>query len=298
MPLPSPNLDDRRFQDLVDDAKRLVQQRCPEWTDHNVSDPGVTLIETFAHMVDQLLYRLNRVPDRHYLKFLELLGVSPFAPAAAGCELTFWLSAVRESPVRVPAGTQVATVRGMEAEEPVTFGTVADLTIVPCRLDRLLTWPAGGGPVDRTGELTGEHWIPCFAATPAPGDAVLFGLSTAVPGNAVLLRMDWRVAGRGVDPEDPPLLWEAWTGDGWQACPVERDSTGALNKAGDVVLHVPAGHQVSVERGHRAGWLRCRLLPPAEGQPFYHAPPELRDASAGTVGGSVRAVHAERVADE
>ena len=48
MALPVPNLDDRRFQDLVDDAKRLVQRRCPEWTDHNVSDPGVTLIETFA----------------------------------------------------------------------------------------------------------------------------------------------------------------------------------------------------------------------------------------------------------
>jgi hypothetical protein len=26
MPLPAPNLDDRRFQDLVDDAKRFVQQ--------------------------------------------------------------------------------------------------------------------------------------------------------------------------------------------------------------------------------------------------------------------------------
>src|SRR5947208_569812 len=50
MALPVPNLDDRRFQDLVDDAKRLVQQKCPEWTDHNVSDPGVTLIETFARM--------------------------------------------------------------------------------------------------------------------------------------------------------------------------------------------------------------------------------------------------------
>ncbi len=62
MPLPAPNLDDRRFQDLVDDAKRLVQRRCPEWTDHNVSDPGVTLIETFAYVVDQVLYRLNRVP--------------------------------------------------------------------------------------------------------------------------------------------------------------------------------------------------------------------------------------------
>ena len=61
--LPAPNLDDRHFQDLVDDAKRLVQQRCPNWTDHNVSDPGVTLIEAFAQMVDQLIYRLNRVPD-------------------------------------------------------------------------------------------------------------------------------------------------------------------------------------------------------------------------------------------
>ena len=51
MTLPTPNLDDRRFQDLVDDAKRMVQRKWPEWsgwTDHNVSDPGVTLIETFA----------------------------------------------------------------------------------------------------------------------------------------------------------------------------------------------------------------------------------------------------------
>ena len=77
MALPVPNLDDRRFQDLVDDAKRLVQQRCPEWTDHNVSDPGVTLIELFAWMTDQVVYRLNRVPDRHYVKFLELIGVTP-----------------------------------------------------------------------------------------------------------------------------------------------------------------------------------------------------------------------------
>ena len=51
--LPAPNLDDRHFQQLVDDAKRHVQQRCPEWTDHNVSDPGVTLIEAVAQMVDQ-----------------------------------------------------------------------------------------------------------------------------------------------------------------------------------------------------------------------------------------------------
>jgi len=46
MALPIPNLDDRRFQELVNESKRMVQQKCPEWTDHNVHDPGVTLIES------------------------------------------------------------------------------------------------------------------------------------------------------------------------------------------------------------------------------------------------------------
>ena len=93
MTLTAPNLDDRRFQDLVDDCKRLVQRRCPEWTDHNVSDPGVTLIETFAYVVDQVLYRLNRVPERSYVTFLELMGVELFAPSAARVDVTCWLTA-------------------------------------------------------------------------------------------------------------------------------------------------------------------------------------------------------------
>ena len=93
MSLPAPNLDDRRFQDLVDDAKRLIQRRIPEWTDHNVSDPGVTLIELFAWMTDQVVYRLNRVPDRHYVKFLELIGVTLYPATAARTQVTFWLSA-------------------------------------------------------------------------------------------------------------------------------------------------------------------------------------------------------------
>src|SRR3954463_13475929 len=111
MTLPVPNLDDRRFQDLVDDAKRLLQQRLPAGSDHNVSDPGVTLIELFAWMTDQLLYRLNRVPDRNYVKFLELLGVHLFPPTAARAPITFWLAAPQANVIRIPPSTQVATVR-------------------------------------------------------------------------------------------------------------------------------------------------------------------------------------------
>jgi hypothetical protein len=196
MALPVPNLDDRRFQDLVDDAKRLVQRRCPEWTDHNVSDPGVTLIEAFATMVDQLLYRLNRVPDAHYLRFLDLIGVRLHPPTAACCDLTFWLAAPREDAVTVPADTEVATQR-TGAEEPVVFSTVGDLVIPPCRLEYSFTSFAGAEPLERGVDVPA---FSCFGSPPRPDDAVLFGLSDAMPGCAILLRMDCEVEASASTP--------------------------------------------------------------------------------------------------
>ncbi|MGH3991595.1 MAG: putative baseplate assembly protein, partial [Pseudonocardiaceae bacterium] len=307
MALPAPNLDDRRFQDLVDDAKRLVQQRCPEWTDHNVSDPGVTLIETFASMVDQLGYRLNRVPDRHYLRFLDLIGVRLYPPTAARGDVTFWLSAPQQAPVVVPAGTPICTPR-TETEDQVVFGTTRELAIVPCALEKLATAGPEGHPVDRTEALAiggldqvvegAEQGFASFGSPPQVGDTLLIGLSGPVPCCAVLLRLDCEVQGVGVDPKDPPLVWEAWDGGDWVACEVDQDETGGLNRPGDIVLHVPASHVASVLNQQRAGWLRCRVVSPAEGQPFYSAPPQVRAASASTIGGTVLAVHAETIRDE
>src|SRR2546423_441578 len=111
MPLQTPSLDDRHFQDIVDQAKRLIPHYCREWTDHNVSDPGVTLIELFAWMTDMLLYRVNLVPDKNYVKFLELIGVQLEEPRAATAPVTFYLSAAQPVEVTILADTEVATVR-------------------------------------------------------------------------------------------------------------------------------------------------------------------------------------------
>ncbi|MFJ4464754.1 putative baseplate assembly protein [Streptomyces sp. NPDC088928] len=296
MALPSPNLDDRRFQQLVDEAKRYVQQRSPEWTDHNVSDPGVTLIETFAYMVDQLLYRLNRVPDKNYAAFLDLLGVMLFPPTVARAEVDFWLSAPQPETVRLPAGTEVATSRG-EAEEAVVFSTSDDLSIVPSSLVRLVTAPVSGDQTDRTAPLGAGKDIPCFQPRPEPGDAMLFGLPTAVPRCIVAVRLDSRVEGVGVDPRQPPLVWEAWDGARWVTCQTGTDSTGGLNRPGEVIVFVPAGHTTSVTAGTRAGWLRCRVTAPEPGQPFYSESPTIREAEVFTVGGTMDVEHAETVLD-
>uniref|UniRef100_A0AAU2VHX4 Baseplate assembly protein n=1 Tax=Streptomyces sp. NBC_00008 TaxID=2903610 RepID=A0AAU2VHX4_9ACTN len=296
MALDFPNLDDRRFQQLVDEAKRYVQQRAPEWTDHNVSDPGVTLIETFAYLVDQLLYRLNRVPDKNYTAFLDLLGICLFPPAAAGADVDFWLSAPQPETVTLPAGTEVTTVRG-ETEEAVVFATTDELHIVPSELMKLVTSPRTGEQSDRTRTLAEGLDVPCFQATPEPGDALLFGLPAPVPRCVVAVRVDSRVEGIGVDPRQPPLVWEAWDGGGWRACETGTDTTGGLNRPGEVIVHVPAGHTASVIGGTRAGWLRCRVTEPEPGQPFYSESPTVREAAVFTVGGTMYAEHAETVTD-
>src|SRR5438046_9796624 len=87
--IPSPKLDDRTYGDIVAEAMRLIPRYCPEWTNHNPSDPGITLVELTAWMTELILYRLNRVPEKNYLAFLDLIGVRLRSPQPAHTLLTF-----------------------------------------------------------------------------------------------------------------------------------------------------------------------------------------------------------------
>lgn len=266
MSLPTPRLDDRHFQDLVDDAKRMIMARCPGWTDHNVSDPGVTIIEAFAHMTDVLLYRLNRVPDRLYVKFLELIGLTLHPPTSAGTGVTFSLSSPAQATLVIPAGTRVATLRS-ETQDPVVFASTADLAIVACTLSSVSTIAAGAATVDRTEQLAMRVPFHAFDEPPAPDDVLLVGLDEAVPGCAVRLQFRCTIAGVGVDPDDPPLAWEAFDGTEWLACELGEDGTGGLNRDGTIILHVPGGHACAVVDGRRGGWLRGGCCEPRRDNP-------------------------------
>ena len=79
-----PRLDDRAFDDLRAELIRRIPIHAPEWTDHNASDPGIALIELFAALGDNLLYRLNRVPEAARLEFLRLLAIAPKPARVAG----------------------------------------------------------------------------------------------------------------------------------------------------------------------------------------------------------------------
>ncbi|MGI8792825.1 MAG: putative baseplate assembly protein [Acidimicrobiales bacterium] len=296
MALPAPNLDDRSFQDLVDEAKRMVQQRCPTWTDHNVSDPGVTLIETFAYMVDQLMWRMNKVPDRVYIKFLEMLGLELQPPSAAQAPVTFWLTAGLKQSVVIPTATRVATTRG--EDEPIVFATVERLEIVPCSRANVAT-EIDGEQVDHTDTLDNKQNFFCFDQVPKPGDCFYIGLSNATPRCAVTLTVGATIEGVGVNPDYPPVVWEAWDGSDWVECDQESDTTGGLNRDGIIVLHLPETHaaHAGIVRT-AAGWLRCRVLENEEWQPAYSASPRISRLDAHTSGGTIPAVNAQIITEE
>ncbi|MFO7681166.1 MAG: putative baseplate assembly protein, partial [Chloroflexota bacterium] len=141
MPLPLPDLDTRRWADMVEEGRALLPRYAPAWTDHNVHDPGVTLMELLAWLVEQDIYQVNRVPERHRLKFLALAGFSPQPPQPAEIPLTFTLvGAVMQ---QLPAGLALATAVGLP------FRLVEPLTVVAAALQAVQVYD-GAAFTDKT----------------------------------------------------------------------------------------------------------------------------------------------------
>jgi predicted phage baseplate assembly protein len=297
----APNLDDRTFQDIVDEAKRLIPRYCPEWTNHNLSDPGVALIELFAWMSEMVLYRLNQVPDRLYVKFLNLVGIEPFPASVARADVTFLLSTVLDQAVVVPEGTEVATAE-LEGEA-VIFSTTEELVISPPRLMAAKTGTAGNDQLffDAWDDVRFEGAeVVCFTSDPiTPGDAMYLGFEDSLAGNLLRLTVKATIAGTGIQPEDAPIAWESWSGESWVPARVQSDTTGGLNRNGQILLLVPPRAAQPLSLGDtRAFWLRARLLTARNGQPFYQASPRVGEVKAETLGGTVVAEHATVIGPE
>jgi predicted phage baseplate assembly protein len=259
-------------------------------------------------MVDLLLYRLNKVPDKNYIKFLDLLGVELMPPAPAKTDVTFHLSAPQPTPVVIPKGTEVATVR-TETEEAITFSTDADLEIRSPTLAYFLVTRDSESFVDYTQDIKNGTPLDVFKEVPREGNAFYLGYDEPLGGNVLVITLDCdEKRGIGVDPDNPPLSWEYWDGilESWQPLEkrseaiawLEQDGTRALNRRGDVVLHLPDSFSSREVNLRRAYWIRCRITHPQENQPTYEASPRLSGIASSIMGGTVPASHAIVVVGE
>ncbi len=310
MPLAAPKLDDRHFQDIVDEAKKRIPYYIEEWTDHNVSDPGVTMIELFAWMTDMILYRLNQVPDLHYVKFMDMLGVRLKESVPARVPVTFWLSAALEAPVTIPAGTEVASTQ-TETEPSIIFTTDEKLTIQPPKLVSMLSSVVQ--EEERVIQLhdadrlrRGLDTVAAFTSRPQENDALYFGFAEDVSQFFLGLELTCDPSGgAGIDPNLPPYVWEASTGsmdEPWALCGLDlgEDTTKGLNVSGRIRLHLPEMGKHVIEK-ENLFWVRVRVLSRSEyetGMRPYRNTPSLQQVAVSTWGGTTMATHAQQVNKE
>ena len=203
MPLPVPQLDDRRFDDLVAELLARIPAHTPEWTNPRVGDPGRTLIELFAFLGDTLLYRANQVPERQRRVFLNLLGLGlkPARPARGLLAL------------RLPDDGRDAVDLAARArvERPVPFETLQEVSIAPVigevyskRRVSEETHPELGETIAQLGQLYGARALDTYETTPlfANGLAVAQGIDIVADtvDRCIWIALLAPKAARGEDP--------------------------------------------------------------------------------------------------
>ncbi|WP_454698342.1 putative baseplate assembly protein [Arthrobacter humicola] len=295
--LHAPNLDDRDFAALFAEARSLIPRYTPEWTDHNLSDPGITLLQLFAWQAEQTLYRVNRIPERAYLKFLELLGIQLGTATPAGVELTFTTTGPTVDAV-VPTGTQVATNGGDNG--PIVFEVVEGFTAIGAPLAALQTFD-GTAYRDHSGLLTGGvslvsanagSDIEVFGPHAPAGAALLLGFDSpaSFTANPITLYAtlppglggDVVQTGVAVRPAGPAGRIQAEFHDGsrWQPTALLTDQTQAFTNSGQITLAGPGNRASKVKIGSvtaRLYWVRLALV-----SSNYQNPPLLRRLALNT----------------
>jgi hypothetical protein len=176
MPIQPPSLDDRKYADIVREARQLIPQYCPEWTNLTDADPGMTLVQLFAWMTEMTIYRLNRVPDKTYIHFLNFIGEERRGARPAVVPLTFELRTEDRRSAEIPAYTRCST-RQKEGVDALHYLTIDPLTVHDSNLKRLVAVHAGTRPTVRE--------IP-FDANPDCQKAILFGAGSGIQ----LFKMD------------------------------------------------------------------------------------------------------------
>jgi hypothetical protein len=186
MPLQAPNLDDRTFEQLVAEARARIPRYTPEWTNFNEADPGMTLVKLHAWLTETILFRLNKLPDLNYIKFLNLLNVKPRPALAAQAQLSFTLKKLNRPSdpllVLVPQNTQVS-VDDPDLESELIFETDRTLTALNMALAAIIVPGVGSNGLDlvteyddKTAETKIPHPFYPFGPTPAPDAVCLLGL--------------------------------------------------------------------------------------------------------------------------
>ena len=248
-------LDDRSFDDLVEAARSRLPAQAPDWTDYNLHDPGITLIELMAWLGEAQIWSLSRLRRDERQAYAAFAGVVPAGPRAARGLVWPDLadpSNALNTQVRPLAIGDANPIRPTDADHPAC--RVAQPTLlVPGRITALTTALSGGARIDQTAtNARGQvAWLP-FGADAGPRDVLQIAYACASPGGladraaadlGAWLSLGIRVDGtpRAVVPAARPDAIEATLIIGTRRWPlaIGIDGSAGMRRSGVIGLVLP-----------------------------------------------------------
>ena len=291
-----PVIDDRRYADIVSEARTRIPRYTSEWTDVNESDPGFTFVELFAWLTEMQLYRMSKVPALNYLKFLELVGIELEPARAARAEVTFPVQEGYSQPyIIVPARTQITTTEP-DDQGPIVFELDRALTALTAKLDAVQVFD---GFAFKDVSIENKESTTSFEAfgPQANVDSALFlGFQSDQDFPSVTFTLTFWIPQTYKDLQSFHCLhnsrpvcvssewgWEYWDGKEWMPLNILKDETGKFTRSGYVAIKSPSkGHMKRSPMGKITEepryWIRARLT-----KSDYDQPPQLLSVRANTM---------------
>ena len=274
MALVLPNLDDKPFEQIFEEARQLIPSNAPEWTDHNVHDPGITFTELFAWLAEISHYRLNRTAAASYERFFSLMGVTPESARAAEVAVAFEFDRLSQG-LLIPANTKMSA----SSIDDLPFQTLGDQYLTKAKVKRVVTDAGGRQIVQTTAEKNEAGHYEAFGPSPSAGDFLRLQFENWFDEPRgqfhVTLFEDDLPAGKPFSekPEafepsakirwqyrsDPPGAAE----EQWTDLKVIHDGTLSFSRSGDVVFESPSEAAAARHKELRAVVLEGRFeIPP------------------------------------
>lgn len=275
--LPVITLDDERFEEIMEKARKMIPGLYPEWTDYNYHDPGITMLEMLAWLKEVQQFHMDQIGQYHIRQYLKLLGVEPSHRKPA--ETLVSVSELSGS------GTVLKGSRFLASRIP--FELESERYLENTKISRILVTEASAAPGDEKSYEPGNGnlHISMFGRKPKAGAAFWIGFTsplTVGPEHRLYFRMfhGYEVKRNPIGDSEKfvPLasvLAEYRTEDGFHSVKGQKDETCGFLEDGFLSFRLDQEMMPDEEGLY---WLRIRLI-----KDDYDVAPVLEQVSVHTL---------------
>jgi len=269
MNIAASKIDSGTFQELLQLTKSMAPFYAPEWNALHDKEPGIALIKIYLHIYEQIISRLNQVPDKNLIAFLDMLGIKQLPAQSATAPITFSLAEGAKENVLVPKGTQL-TAQSVDESEEILFETQKNLIVSAAALKEIFSINASKDKIfNHTQKFNDKNEFEIFNGSNTQEHSLYLGhsdlLNLVKPSK---IEVDFVISSGASGGKELEFTWEYWNGTYWVTLAnlgkdYSNDKTNRFRKSGTMTLEKKHSGEIALTTVNKieTRWIRCRIKP-------------------------------------